>query len=402
MTLPRIKVAILSPSLKMRAMIRQLVEATSLATVQQEVDEYCATFGDQPTRLLVEAQPQIILIDMDDPKVANRALSILHLELPEAWLFVTSERAELQSILDSVRSGAREFFPQPIQPAALNQALARYITEHRPAQENGEGTIYCITPCKEGVGATCLAVNLAATLAPLPDTRVALIDLNSPVGDAAAYLNLKPLYTVVDALTAVEKIDLMLLETFMSRSNEVAVLAGPKESRPVPSLGREALFQMIQMVAKSYTHTFIDFSSNLDPNYLQVLSDIGSVLIVVLTPEIPSLWHAGRVLRLLARTGRPEKIRLVVNRVTGKDDVDERGIEKSLNQKVFWKLPNNYRASIDAINQGKPLVATNSSALADSYVKLAQQLTGKFAPQLPGKRTAQESASWWRRVAGRS
>ncbi len=402
MTLPRIKVAILSPSLKMRSTLRQVVEATSLATVQQEVEEYCATFGDQPTRRLVEAQPQIILMDMDEPKTAIRALSILHLELPGAWLFVTSERAELQSILDCVRAGAREFLPQPIQPAAMNQALARYITEHRPVQENGEGTIYCITPCREGVGATCLAVNLATALATLQDTRVALIDLNSPAGDAAAYLNLKPLYTVVDALDAVSKLDLTLLETFMCRSHEVATLAGPKESRPLPSLGREALFQMIQMVARSYTHTFIDFSSNVDPNYLQVLSDVSSSLIVVLTPELPSLWHAGRVLRLLARTGRSEKIRLVLNRVTGNDDVDEKQIEKSLNQKVFWKLPNNYRASIEAINQGKPLVATGSSALVDSYLKLAQQLTGKLAPQLPGKKAPQEASSWWRRVAGRS
>jgi pilus assembly protein CpaE len=295
MTLPKVNVATLSPSTRIRAMLRQAVEATTLASVQLEVDEYCATFGDQPTRKLVQAHPQIILIDMDNPKVAIRALSIIHLELPEAWLFVTSERSEIDSILESVRAGAREFLPQPIEPSALNQALARYITEHRPVHEDGEGTVYCVTPCKEGVGATSLAINIAAALAPLPDTKIALIDMNSPGGDVADYLNLKPQYTVVDALTAVSKLDVMLLETFVSYSHEVAVLPGPKESRPMPVLGREALFQMIQMVAKSYTHTFIDFHSNIDPNYLQVLSEISTAILLVLTPEVPSLLHAGRV-----------------------------------------------------------------------------------------------------------
>jgi pilus assembly protein CpaE len=84
----------------------------------------------------------------------------------------------------------------------------------------------------------------------------------------------------------------------------------------------------------------------------------------------------------------------VLNRVTSKDTVDEKEIEKALGQKVYWKLPNNYKASIEAINQGKPLIAINNSALVDSYVKLAQQLTGKQAPR--------GSSSWWRRAPGRS
>lgn len=401
MTLPRLKVATLSPSSKMRAMLRQLVEATTFGSVQLEVQEYCATFGDQPTRRLVEARPQIILIDMDNPKIAIRALSILHLELPEAWLFVTSESAELDSVLESIRAGAREYLPQPIQPDALSRALVRYITEHRPVLEGGQGAVYCIIPCKEGVGATCVSVNIAVTMAPFPDTRVALIDLNNPA-DVADYLNLKPQYTVVDALAAVSKLDLMLLETFMGHSHEVAVLAGPKESPSPPIIGREALFQMIQMVAKSYTHIFIDCPPSIDSNCLQVLSEVSSALIIVLTPEVPSLWRAGRVLRSLARAGRTEKIRLVVNRFTGKDDVDEKEIEKVLNQKVYWKLPNSYRASIDAINQGKPLVATSKLPLVDSYVKLVQQLTGKVAPKSTDRVTPQESSSWWRRVGSRS
>ncbi len=403
MTLPRLKVATLSPSPKVRAMLRQMVDATTFGSVQLEVQEYCATFGDQPTRRLVEARPQIILIDMDNPKVAIRALSILHLELPEAWLFATSEHAELDSILESVRAGAREYLPQPIQPEALSRALARYITEHRPAMEGGQGNVYCVIPCKEGVGATCVAINMAVTLAPFPDTRVALIDLNSPP-DAADYLNLNPQYSVVDALAAVSKLDLMLLETFMSHSHEVAVLAGPKDSPPPTLIGREALFQMIQMVAKSYTHIFIDCPSSIDINCLQVLSEVSSALIVVLTPEVPSLWHASRILRSLARAGRSEKIRLVVNRFTGKDDVDEKQMEKVLNQKVYWKLPNNYRAAMDAINQGKPLVATGKLPLVDSYARLVQLLTGKAVPKPAdkGAAPAESSPSWWKRVGGRS
>jgi hypothetical protein len=93
MALPKINIAILSPSLETRTIFRDVINQTELAFVQVEVDQYCATFGDRSTRKIIDAQPQIVLVDMTDPKAAVRALSILHLELPETWLFVSSQSA---------------------------------------------------------------------------------------------------------------------------------------------------------------------------------------------------------------------------------------------------------------------------------------------------------------------
>jgi pilus assembly protein CpaE len=376
MSLSGINVAVLSPTSETRAIFRNLIEETGLASVQLEVEQYCATFGDRPTRRIIEAQPQIVIVDLNDPKAAVRALSILHLELPEAWLYVSSHDAESQAIIESMRAGAREFLPQPIEIALLTQAFARYITEHRPNQEAGKGAVYCVTASKEGVGVTSIAINTAVSLATLHDTRVALIDLNSPVGDAAAYLNLRPQYTVADALAAAMQLDPVLLETFMNRAHGVSVLAGLREFQPMPVIGLDALSQMLQVITQYYTHVFIDLPPNIDPEQLQVLMEISSAMLVVLTPELPTLWRTDRYLRFLSSSGNTEKLRLIVNRVTANDDIDEKSIVKALNHDVYWKLPNNYRALISAINSGKPLVTVNNSALVASYMKLAHRLAG--------------------------
>jgi pilus assembly protein CpaE len=377
MALSRISLAILSPSQETRTIFRDVINQSELAFVQVEVEQYCATFGDRATRKIIDAQPQIVLIDMNDSKSAVRALSILHLELPEAWLFVSSQNAESESIIESMRAGAREFIPQPIQLNVLTQSFARYITEHRPSQETGKGIVYCVTASKEGVGATSVAINTAVSLATLPETRVALIDLNSPVGDAAAYMNLKPQYTVADALGAASKLDPVLLETFMNHAHGVAVLAGLKEFQPMPMPGPESLSEMLQVIMQSYTHIFIDLPPSIDPDHLQVLMEVSSAFLVVLTPELPALWRTDRYLRFLTSVGSTEKLRLIVNRVTSNDDIDEKAISKALNFEIYWKLPNNYRALINAINSGKPLVTVNNSALVASYMKLAHRLTGK-------------------------
>jgi pilus assembly protein CpaE len=376
MAAPQINVAIISPSMETQSMLRSLISETKLASVEMEVDQYCATFGDRSTRQIIDAQPQIVIIDMYDPKAAVRSLSILHLELPDAWFFVTSQAAESQAIIESMRAGAREFLSQPIEPNILTQAFARYITEHRPNQEAGKGVVYCITASKEGVGATSAAINTAVSIATLPETRVALVDLNSP-GDVAAYLNLKPQYTVADAMAAAMKLDPVLLETFMNHVNGVAVLAGLREFQPMMLPGPEALSQMLQVITQSYTHTFIDLPATVDAEHLQALMEASAALLVVLTPELPTLWRTDRYLRFLGSVGSTEKLRLVLNRVTANDDIDEKAIEKALKYQVYWKLPNNYKALINSINSGKPLVTVNNSALVASFMKLAHQLTGR-------------------------
>jgi pilus assembly protein CpaE len=379
----RISVAIVSPTTETRTILRNLIEETGLASVLLEVDQYCATYGDRPTRRIIDVQPQVILVDMNDSKAAVRALTILHLEIPDAWLYVSAHDADSQAIIESMRAGAREFLPQPIDLGILTQAFARYITEHRPNQEGGKGVVYCVTASKEGVGATSIAINTAVSLATLPDTRVALIDLNSPVGDAAAYLNLKPQYTVADALAAAMKLDPVLLETFMNHAYGISVLAGLKEFQPLQMPGLDALSQMLQVITQYYTHTFIDLPPNIDLEQLQVLVEISSAMLVILTPELPTLWRTDRYLRFLSSAGNTDKLRLIVNRVTANDDIDEKAIVKALNHEVYWKLPNNYKALINAINSGKPLVTVNNSALVASYMKLAHRLTGM--PELNSK-----------------
>jgi len=367
--------------------LRNSVNETTLAEVHLEVDQYCATFGDSPTRRLMEGQPQIILIDMSDAARAIRTLKILHTEMPETWLFVTTAEAEKEHIIDSMRAGAREFLPLPIDPNLMNQSLARYITEHKPT-DSGKGTIYCLTSPKDGVGTTCVAINTAVAMAGLPNTRVALIDLNSPVGDIAAYLNLKPQFTVADALASSAQLDPVQLETLMSPAYGISVLAGFKDFQPKPALEPDQLSEMLEVVSQSYTHTFIDFPASIDQDLLQVLIEMTMAFFVVFTPELPSMWRTDRLLRFLSNAGGTEKLRLIVNRVTKDDEYDEKAIMKTLDRKIYWKLPNNYRATIGAINEGKPVVKMSNSALVSSYMKLAQELSGQ-EPEA-------EPPAWWR------
>jgi pilus assembly protein CpaE len=357
-----------------------------------EVEEYLTTPGDRATLELVETRPEVIIVDMQEPPAALRALEILHVALPQSWILAISAVNDPGLIIDAMRAGAREFLVKPILPDSLSEAFRRYFTEKERAQNKDKGgEVYCVTSAKGGAGATSLTLNLATGLSQLPGTRVALLDLTSPVGDAAAYLNLTPRFTASDALEASGRLDSVLLESYMSHAHGLAVLPGPKDFRPeLPpgvetSMGAAAgLARLLEVVTRTYSHTVIDLATSLERELLRLVLEMASRVLVVLTPELPALWRTQRLFGFLQGSCGDEKLRLVLNRSRPSDEITDREIEKTLRHPVYWQLPNDYQSCIEAINSGHPLVSNNHSELARSYRELARRLSGISPPKKRG------------------
>ena len=377
-----ISIGILSPSAETREMLNLLVSATGLASVEVEVDQYCSGYGDGPARRFIETRPSIIIVDMLDPRAAIQTINVLHTALADAWLIASSRGNDPELIIETVNAGAREFLPAPITPTSLSKALSRYIAEKQKQQRN-VGKIYCVTSAKGGVGVTSLSINLATSLAVVPKANVALIDLNYPMGDVASQLNVRPRFTVTDALSAASRLDSVLLENYMTHAHGVAVLAGPNEFKPSEIPGADALARMLEVIAQTYGCAIVDLTSSLAREHLQVVTQMATGVVVVVVPELPALWRTERMLRYLNACGVSEKLRLVINRSRKRNDIPDEEIERVLKHPLYWKLPNNYEGVIKAINSGHPVVTSNHSDLARSYQELAYQLTEIPLPEKP-------------------
>jgi pilus assembly protein CpaE len=210
----------------------------------------------------------------------------------------------------------------------------------------------------------------------MPDTRVSLIDLNTPVGDVAAYLNIKTQFSVMDALGASPRLDPVLLDTFMSKAHGVSLLAGTKKFQAGPAPTSASFAKLLRVLSQTFTHTFLDVPASLEPEQMQVITDAGESILVVLTPELPALWRTHRLVLYLSGTGCADRMRLVINRDSKQYELDQKEISRVLNYPIYWRLPNNCRVAIEAINTGKPIIFVNNSGLAKSYYRLAQDLTG--------------------------
>jgi len=376
MSLNELSVGIVAPSDEIRAALRSQVSDSGIAAQVHESAHYCLSRNDSSTRRLASAGVDLILVDMDDPEAGLQSLRVLQATLPDAWLFVLAEQTDPQILIECMRAGARDVITKPVGPRALSQALTRFVGERQREDQRETGSIYCVTTAKGGSGATTVAINLASCLSEIRSRRVAFIDLNYPVGDAAAYLNLRPHFTLSEALAAAPRLDTVLLESYMSHTEGFSVLAGFKDYIPGASLDHQALAKVLEVASRSYQDVVIDLPSLLDERTLHTVTEMAKVVLLILTPELPALWRTERLLQFFGKNGTREKLRVIVNRSNKRDDITEKEITKVLETPVYWRLPNNYASSIQSINSGKPVVVINHSDLSRSYRELARELTG--------------------------
>ena len=369
--------------------LRDQIVQTGVGTVAAEIHDFCTSTTDWSTRQLVDTDPEIIVIDIGESAAALQTLQVIHTAIPNARLLVTSSVTDHQLIIELMRAGVREFLPSPLTQDSLLQAFNRYIAEkvrtHRHTQTRAKrGKVYCIMSAKHGSGATTVAVNLAGIIASRSGQRTALIDLDRPLGDAAAYLNVKPNFTVTDALAAGPRLDSTLLESYMQTTNGFQILPGFREHTADASLSSDKLSHLLEVTQTTFDHAIVDLPTNLDEEQVKVITRHTSANLVVLTPELPAIWRTERLLTYLTGQHAAEKVRIILNRSTRSDEITDADIERLLRMPLYCKLPNEYVPCIKAINSGTLLEGANTKYLGKALTALAADIAG--LPGVEGRR----------------
>src|SRR5262249_40400667 len=136
------------------------------------------------------------------------------------------------------------------------------------------------------------------------------------------------------------------------------------------------LSQLLEVSQGTFEHTIVDLPINLDEDQVKVVAQMSSTILVILTPELPAIWRTERLLTYLTRLDAAGKVRIVLNRATRSDDINEVDIQRLLRMPLFCKLPNEYGACIRAINSGTLLDSVNCKNLSKAISALATGVAG--------------------------
>jgi pilus assembly protein CpaE len=383
--MPELSVAVFATDNDQRAVLQVLVDGTSVAHTVCSHATLPLAANDPVIRKTQALAPNVVLVDIAVEGVtpALRAIELLHQELPDSAVFAVGPMTQPQLIVSTMRAGVREYIERPTNTTDLLEAFVRLTaTRRKPGRETSRGKVFTVVNAKGGSGATTVAVNLALALQSIHHST-ALIDM-APLGHCALHLNLKPAFTISDAIANLHRLDASLLDSFMARHERgLQVLAGPAIPTAIePSASDFA--RLFDTIAGLFHYIIVDASSRLD-SATRLCSNLSEKILLVAHADVASLWSAARVAQYLGESGSRDRFGLVLNRYRKVAGFNEAETEAAIGAPVLWRIPNQYFAVSSAIDRGVPLMQQGTTEISRSISGLAEYLT---RDDLDVKRTA--------------
>jgi pilus assembly protein CpaE len=373
--MPELSVVVVAQDNEQRAVLQVLVDGTSVARVVHTCASYPVVIADPMLRRVQSANPAVVLVDvpLENHTLALRCIELIHLEVSHAVIFAVGSMAQPQVIVSAMRAGAREYIERPTTTNELLEAFIRLTTAQRKVDREGpRGRVFTVVNAKGGSGATTTAVNLALALQSAHG-NTALVDI-APLGHAALHMNLKPQFTVTDAVRNLHRLDSSLLESFMTRHGDgLQLLAGVNTPIVVEPATAE-FARLLDLLVGHFRYVVVDASSRVDPT-TRLVCNLSETVLLVAHADVASLWSATRIQQYLGETGGRERVRLVLNRFRKIAGFTEADAEAAAGAKLLWKIPNQYFAVSAAIDRGVPLMQQSYTEIARSFAGLAAVLT---------------------------
>ncbi|HEX7761008.1 MAG TPA: AAA family ATPase [Caulobacteraceae bacterium] len=292
-----------------------------------------------------------------------------------------------------IREGAADVLTAPVSEPALAISLERLLaSEHvDTARASKGGEVVAFLKAGGGVGATSLAVQLAALLASKVAGRTCVADLDLQFGAVGLYLDMPEAVTITDIMGAGQALDESPLDTALPahRSN-VQVLAAPRELTALESLSPAHVDGLMQGLRRNFALTLLELPSVWTAWTNQALH-LADRVVLVTQLSVPHVNFVKRQLRMLATQGLDTKPLILVCNGLSSDQqatLSLKAAERAIGRGFDAVLPEDRRTMTAAINQGLQLSAVRrgtklEKAIADLGAKVA---AGVMAPAEPRAR----------------
>jgi pilus assembly protein CpaE len=354
----------------------------ALAGPQARIAREFSNYSDVDLGELSAGDYDVIIVHLDpDPERALDVVENLCSGSSSITVMIHSAQPNPELLLRCMRAGAREFLTDPLLPNVIGEALVRASVRrdevHRKKAPTGKLLVFA--GAKGGTGVTTVASNFAAALA--RHVKVALIDLDLELGDAALTLGLSPKFTTLDALNNLGRLDSDFLLSLMAKHDSGLWVLGAPDTIPTNHPAKDGTGRLLRLAREDFAYVVVDAGSHSLDWHEELFQEATAVYLVTQV-SLPDLRNANRFVTRYFSGFNRDKLEIVLNRhVTRNVEIDEAAVAKALTQPAKWKLPNDYAAARRAQNTGVA-VAMDKSQLAQALARMANAVCGK----VPGKR----------------
>jgi pilus assembly protein CpaE len=326
----------------------------------------------------LESAPAALLLDVRGLPQLPAALTLFRRDYASTPVVLITSSLDGQLMLEAMRAGASECVVEPLTSQAMDAALRRVIKD----TSSTDCQVFAFVGAKGGVGTTTLAVNTATALAKNAKGEVLLIDLHHSHGDAAVFVGASPRFSVLDALENSHRLDDALFRSLVEHTKSGIDLLASSDRVLHASADTARTRGLIEFVARRYRYVVLDVPRS-DVSVLDALESVTSI-VVVGSQEIGALKSAARMTQTFSHRYGSSRLRFIVNRFDRVAEIGQPEIEKAVGMSVTV-LPSDYRAAVDALNAGKPIVSEKETRLGRAFRSFAAELAGVAKPAREGR-----------------
>ncbi len=304
-----------------------------------------------------QLRPDLILLDLSSNlDTALGLIPYITSFRPTVHVVGLHTTPDAEVIIRSLRSGATEFLCAPFDVNTQHTVIARVLRlrENEERTQPARGKLITFVGAKSGYGTTTLAYNTACVLCREGRRKILLADFDLQGGTITFALKLTHHYSVVDGIRHSDQLDNALWTSLVSNVVHLDVLPAPEKAEAFP-FENHRIHELLEYARAIYEAVVVDLPSAYDRIALATLGDADQIFLVC-TPELPSLHMTRRCIVYLEQMGYSrDRFRVLVNRVSRKDELTRQDMEKVFGLPVYQSFPEDYSNVHRALTAGKPM-----------------------------------------------
>ena len=296
----------------------------------------------------------------------------------------------------ALRAGVKDVLQAPIDSSQFETAIQRVASvlvaapaavlpdDPGIAEDGALGRVIMVFSTKGGSGKSVIASNLAVLLAERSEKPVVLVDADLQFGDVAVMLKLTPQHTIVDAVSALDRLDAQFLHELLTvhQPEKLLVLPAPLEPAFADQIGASEMVRIVETLRTFAGFVVIDTPAYFNDVVLGLIEVSDDVLLVA-GMDIPNIKNVKIGLQTLRLLNTPlEKLRLILNRANSKVRLDASEVERTLGVQADALIPSDIVVP-QSVNRGEPVV---HAAPKSSVTRAFEQLADLFIPSPAKKR----------------
>jgi len=392
----------------------QLVEALGPMGVLTQESPAVEHLG----RRLADIDPKIIFLDFTlnsaDPGKLLRSADLartLARVAPAIPRVAVGLLGQPEGAVAALRAGVTDFVDPSVAPHEVREVVQRLLD--MPAFGAGEGGSrrdVLLIGARAGVGTSTLAAHLAgiaqdryvlaqaesggnarktaepAAALPLA-SRVALLDLGWPIGDAQLYVNVAGDFDFAEASRNLQRLDSTLLGSAMAHTPDgLSVMALPRDPAQMNNVSQSDSLLVFERLRQHFGLMVTDTGGFSNMDFVAGLARSSHTTWIVTDQSVSSLVALSSVLQDLERRHVERgSLGLVVNRYDERYGMTAQQIAERFQLELVGTLPDRALALMVCTNQGRLL---HQDAERDVYVRGVHALAEKLcheAPQAAGR-----------------